>query len=322
MRRADVILNQRSGSSSQDEAAPRVIDRLRAGGFEPRVMIVRNGDELQDAVRSAAASDAELVIAGGGDGTISGVASVLTGLGKTLGILPLGTFNFFARRLNIPLDLEPALELLVTGHETSLEIGEVNGHVFLNNASIGLYPAVLQQREATYEQFGRSRPAAYLSTALVLLQPPGFLNLRITADGVPLSRRTPLLFVGANAAQMDAFASPGRECIEGRRLAAYITRPLGALGLSRLAIRAFFRGLYGAHELEVVCAHEVRVSMRPGRIRVAIDGEIRVLSTPLTFRWRPQPLRVIWGGPPATSSPGSAMEYTRLPRANGYLRQL
>ena len=308
MRRADVILNQRSGSSGRDEAVPRVIDRLRAGGFEPRVMVATSGDELRDAVRSAAAGDAEVVVAGGGDGTICGVASALTGSGKTLGILPLGTFNFFARRLSIPLDFEPALEVLVTGQGTSLDVGEVNGQLFLNNASIGLYPDVLQRREAAYQQFGRSRPAAYLSTALVLLQPPGFLNLRITADGVPLARRTPLLFVGANAAQLDTFAIPGRTCIEDRRLAAYITRPLGALGLSRLAVRAFLRGLYGAQELEVVCARELRVSMRPERIRVAIDGEIRVLSTPLTFRWRPEPLHVICGSTPATSASNAGQE--------------
>ena len=303
MRQAYVILNQRSGSSGQDDGvAPRVIDRLRASGFDASVLVVRSGAELHDAVRVAAEGDAELIVAGGGDGTICSVASALTGTGKVLGVLPLGTFNFFARRLNIPLELEPALEVLVSGKDASLHVGEVNGHVFLNNASIGLYPAVLQHRESTYRQLGRSRPAAYLSTALVLLQPPAFLNLRLTADGVPLSRRTPLLFVGANAAQLETFAIPGAGCIDRGRLAAYITRPLGALGLSRLAVRAFFRGLYGAQELEVVCAHELHVEMRPRRIRVAIDGEIRVLATPLTFRWRSQPLRVICGAPPELPS--------------------
>lgn len=305
MRRADVILNTGSGSSDHDDVGPRVTAVLRNAGFDPRVISVRAGEALHDAIHTAAAGDAELVVAGGGDGTISGIASALLDSGKTLGIVPLGTFNFFARRLNIPLDLEPALEVLARGNSAVLDIAEVNGQAFLNNASIGLYPAVLQQREAAYRKIGRSRAAAYLSTSKVLLQPAGILNLRLAADGMPIARRTPLLFVGANATQMGAFAIPGQDCIESGRFAAYITRPLKPIALVRLALRAVFRGLYGARELEVICARELHVSLRPPQIRVAIDGEVRVLSTPLTFCWRPQALRVITGPPAAVGESDS-----------------
>ncbi len=302
MRRIDVILNPRSGTASADGDAARVAELLRGRGFEPRMLLPRTGDELREALQTAAGGDAEIVVAGGGDGTIVSVAAALIDSGKTLGVLPRGTFNFFARRHNIPFELEPAIDLIASGSATPQDVGDVNGQLFLNNASIGLYPAVLQHRESTYRQIGRSRAVAYLSTALVLLQPPGLLNLRITADGAQVTRRTPLLFVGANPAQMETFAIPGRACIESGRLAAYITRPLGTIGLFRLALRAFFRGLYGAKELEVVCARELHVSLRRRRVRVAIDGEIRIVSTPLTFRWRAGALRVITGPPPESSA--------------------
>jgi diacylglycerol kinase family enzyme len=302
MRRVDVVLNRRSGASDKEDIAARVSEALRARGVEPQVRLARTAGDLMAGARAAALGDAEIVIAGGGDGTISAVAASIAGSGKVLGVLPLGTFNFFARRLHIPLELDAALDVIATATPAPLDVGDVNGHLFLNNASIGLYPAALERRETTYRRIGRRRVAAYLSTATVLLQPPALLNLRITADGRPLARRTPLLFISANAAQMETFAIPGRECIDSGRLAAYITRELAPRKLAGLAIRAFFRGLHGAPELEVICARELLVSLRRRRVRVAMDGEIRILTTPLTFRWRPGALRVLAGPPPADAT--------------------
>jgi diacylglycerol kinase family enzyme len=209
-------------------------------------------------------------------------------------VLPLGTFNYFAQRIGVPLDLDAALDLIATATTvTAMSVGEVNGRVFLNNSSIGLYPEVLKQREATYRTIGRSQAAAYLSVAFVLIQPPAFLNLQLTADGQPISRRTPLLFVGVNPLQMAEFGIPGYECLENSRLAMYLTRPMNAVGMARLALRGFFRGLHGASELEVLCARDVTVTLRRKRVRVAMDGEVARLHSPLRYRLRVDALRVI-----------------------------
>jgi diacylglycerol kinase family enzyme len=288
----DVILNSRSGTLDTHALAGTIEAFLAERGLMPRVHVTTSGAEVPFLARRAASGDADIVVAGGGDGTIATVAEHIAGTGKTFGILPLGTFNYFAKNLGIPLELDGALEVLVRGESASIDVGDVNGNLFLNNSSIGLYPAVLAQRESTYRRFGRSQVAAYLSVLLVLLQPPGLLNLTISADGHLLARRTPLLFIGANAFQMESFGIVARECLDRRCLTLYVTRPLGAFGLLRLAVRAFVRGLRGAQEFEAICANEIVVGMRRRRVRVAMDGEVRLLETPLRYRIRRGALHV------------------------------
>jgi diacylglycerol kinase family enzyme len=288
----DLILNSGSGTLDKRELFDTIARFFAERGITARIQIIQNGRELVAASERAAGGDAGIVVAGGGDGTIATVAHHLAGSNQALGVLPLGTFNYFAKNLGLPLELAAALEVIVEGMSSTVDVGEVNGRLFLNNSSIGLYPAVLARREATYRRFGRSQLAAYLSVARVLLEPPPFVNLAVTADGVRLSRRTPLLFIGANAHQMESFGIVGRECLEARRLTLYITRPLGPLALGRLAVRAFFRGLRGADEFEAICAAEILVGLRRSRVRVALDGEVRELATPLRYRMRRDALKV------------------------------
>ena len=255
--------------------------------------VVRTHTELVDAAARAAGGPSDVVVAAGGDGTIATVASGLLDTGKLMAVLPLGTFNYFAQRVGVPLELDGALDVIATGVPVPIPVGDVNGRVFLNNASIGLYPAVLRQRETAYQLVGRSQAAAYLSVAFALVQPPSLLNLQIAADDTPLKRRTPLLFVGVNRSQLATFGIPGGECLDGGALAVYITRPLGAVRLWGLALRGFLRGLHGAGELEVVCARQLQVTMRRRRVRVAMDGEVAKLRTPLRYRLRAGALRVL-----------------------------
>jgi diacylglycerol kinase family enzyme len=297
-RRVHVIINARSGTPGKETASDRVAEYLASRGIAARVDLVRTAEELAAATARAAESDANIVVAGGGDGTIAGVASAVVDTSKVLGVLPLGTFNYFAQRVGVPLDLDAALEVIAASPITkTMSVGEVNGRLFLNNSSIGLYPAVLKQRETTYRRIGRSQAAAYLSVAFVLIQPPGFLSLQLTADGTPLARRTPLLFVGVNPHQMATFGIPGYDCLERGQLAMYITRPLSAGQLGRLALRGFFRGLHGANELEVLCAREVSVTLRRKRVRVAMDGEVARLQSPLRYRLRANALPVLTAAP-------------------------
>jgi diacylglycerol kinase family enzyme len=285
-RSIEIILNSRSGTRDKHALVGTIESFLAERGLKPRVHVTRNGGEVPLLAQQAASGDADIVVAGGGDGTIATIAEHISGTGKAFGVLPLGTFNYFAKDLGIPLELDAALDVLARGAFASIDVGEVNGHLFLNNSSIGLYPAVLAQRENTYRRFGRSQLAAYLSVLLVLLRPPRFLNLRIRADGHLLACRTPLFFIGSNAFQMDSFGIVGRDCIDSRKLTLYLTRPLDAIGLIRLAVRGFLRGLRGAREFEAICAEEILVDMRRRRVRVAMDGEVRVLETPLRYRLR------------------------------------
>jgi diacylglycerol kinase family enzyme len=282
----EIILNSRSGTLDKHALVGTIESFLAERGLMPRVHVSKDGSEVPLLAQQAASGDADIVVAGGGDGTAATIAERISGTGKAFGILPLGTFNYFAKNLGIPLELDAALDVLARGAFAAIDVCEVNGHLFLNNSSIGLYPAVLAQRESTYRRFGRSQLVAYLSVLRVLLRPPRFLNLRISVDGHLLARRTPLLFISSNAFQMDSLGIVGRDCIDSRKLTLYLTRPLDAIGLIRLAVRGFLRGLRGAREFETICAEEILVGMRQRRVRVAMDGEVRVLETPLRYRRR------------------------------------
>jgi diacylglycerol kinase family enzyme len=291
-RRIDVIINARSGTPGKEQLVDRTRDLLASSGVEARVQLVRTFEELDAASARARDGDADLVVAGGGDGTIAHVAERLLDTPKVLGVLPLGTFNYFAQRLGVPLDVEGALQVLVTGRPDFISVGEVNGRVFLNNSSIGLYPSLLKKREQTYLRIGRSQMAAYLSAAGVLLQPPALMNLHLVADGVPLMRRTPLVFVAVNPQQLTAAGIAGSECLESGRLAVHVLRPLRAPQIWRVALRAMFRGLHDAPELEVVCARELVVTVRRRHVRIAMDGETLKLKLPLRYQLRVDALRV------------------------------
>jgi diacylglycerol kinase family enzyme len=300
--RAHVILNRRSGSWQEGTTA-RVVGAMTGAGWEVQVDEVQTGAGLGRAVDAAAAGPADVVVAGGGDGTITGVAARLLDTGKALGVLPLGTFNYFAQRLGVPVEVDAAVDVLMTGVAVTAGVGQVNDRVFLNNASIGLYPSLLKRREATYRWMGRSQLASYISAAVALLEPPALVKLHLRVDGEAVSTRTPLLFVGANASQLAAFEIPGSECLTQDRLAVCITRPISSLRLAGLALKAFARGLHGAPELEVVCGREAVVTLRRKRVRVAMDGEVVRLQTPLYFRYRPDALRVIVPRPEGEPGP-------------------
>jgi diacylglycerol kinase family enzyme len=290
---ADVVLNHGSGTLDKEALAGKISERLAAAGIDARIAITRTGADLRAACERAAASEARIVIAGGGDGTIATVAGHVVASGKSLGVLPLGTFNYFARTLGLPLEVDDALSVLTGSTTKCVDVGEVNGHIFLNNSSIGLYPAVLAKRESTYRRLGRSQLVAHLSVLLTLIEPPALVNLTVSADGRLLSRRTPLLFIGANAEQMESLGIVGGECVKNSKLTLYITRPLGAIAIGRLAVRLLFRQLRRTEDFEVICAGEIVIALRRRRVRVALDGEIRLMESPLRYRMLRGALRVI-----------------------------
>lgn len=288
----EVILNAGSGASEASELRRLVSEQFAARGVEARVRLVRGGRQLASAARGAAEGDAGCVVAAGGDGTINAVASALKGTGKSLGVLPVGTFNYFAKALRLPLDLEGAVGTIAAGHVAPVDVGEVNGRLFINNASIGLYPSIIRQREREYQRWGRRQLVAYAAVARTLFQGNPFMGVRLWTHGQELSARTPLIFVGANGYQIEEFDLPGGECVARGELAVYVARPAGWRGLLRLAVQALLKRLHGERSLHVICADEARVETRRRRIRVALDGEVVRLETPLLFKMRRAALKV------------------------------
>jgi diacylglycerol kinase family enzyme len=289
----DVILNAGSGGRRAKELHSLIAEAFRARGVEANILLAKSGKDLVALARRAREGPSEVVVAAGGDGTLNAVASELLGTGKSLGILPAGTFNYVARNLGIPLDIAEAVGTAAQRHTVDIDLAEVNGRIFFNNASIGLYPSIIRQREQEYRRWGRRQLVAYAAVARALFQRSPFMGVHISAAGEELPVRTPLVFVGNNRYQLEEFGLPGSECAGSGKLAIYVARPTGWTGLMLLAVQALLGRLHGERRLQLICTEKARVTTRRPRLPVALDGEVLLLETPLRFTTRLSALKVI-----------------------------
>ena len=198
---AVTIINE-GGGSAGDDAEDRVSAALDAAGIKSAIELVEGRRCAQRAAEIVTAG-ASLVIACGGDGTISAVAGALAGTETKLGVLPLGTLNHFARDLSIPFDLHEAAEIIAAGHERRVDVAELNGRPFVNNSAIGLYPQMVLNRDAQRRHLGRSKWLAVIVASARTLARFGHQRLRLTVNDRPAVADTPLLFVGNNDYQLE-----------------------------------------------------------------------------------------------------------------------
>ena len=145
------------------------------------IVTLRPGQNPTEAARAASAH-AAIVVAAGGDGTVSSVAAGGLDSPAALGILPLGTLNHFAKDLRLPLDLPEAVGVIAAAHIGTVDVGTVNDRVFINNSSIGVYPDIVQEREALRRQGHRKWPAMAIATLRVLRHYRG-MTVRIEVEG-------------------------------------------------------------------------------------------------------------------------------------------
>jgi diacylglycerol kinase family enzyme len=246
-----------------------------------------------------------VVVAAGGDGTINTVAQATLGSGCALGVLPQGTFNYFSRAHGIPDDTLAALQVLLAGRRKPVQVGLVGDQVFLVNASLGLYPRLLEDREDWKRHLGRSRLVAFWAGLATLLRGHRSLRLRIEAEGSTRELRTPTLFVGNNALQMEQLGFPEADAIRAGQMAVIALRPVGTLNMLGLLLRGALGQLGDAEELLHVATRQftVRAGRRMGtpvgrHIKVATDGEVRRMRLPLVFRLAPHTLDLLCPPPP------------------------
>ncbi|HEX8130203.1 MAG TPA: diacylglycerol kinase family protein [Pyrinomonadaceae bacterium] len=293
--RVEIILNASAGSGGQDAARAALAEIFAAeGDMDAHVSLAESGAEIVELARRAASdADVRIVVAGGGDGTVNAVAAELVGTDKVLGVLPLGTLNHFAKDLRIPLDLEGAARNIVEGEAISVDVGEVNGRIFINNSSLGLYPSIVRHREQQQERLGRGKWFAALWATVEVFRRYPLFSVRLSVDGQDFRRRTPFVFIGNNEYQMDAFNLGARSCLDAGHLSLHLTRDIGRWGLVRLAVRALFGRLRESKDFDALCAREVWIDTRRTRLRVATDGEVSIMRSPLHYAVRPGSLRVI-----------------------------
>jgi diacylglycerol kinase family enzyme len=247
-----------------------------------------------------------VVVAAGGDGTINAVAQVVLTSGRPFGVLPQGTFNYFSRTHGIPLDTAEATRALLDASVRPVQVGLLNDRVFLVNASLGMYPQLLEEREAYKQQFGRRRLVAVWAGVVTLLRAYRPLRLRLEHAGEVRVMRTATVVVGNNPLQLQQLGLPEARAVQQGQLAAIAVRPVGPLAMVGLLLRGAL-GRLGDADHVVNFAFD-RLTVRPygwRRLKVALDGEVAWLDTPLVFQVAPYPLPLLV---PARGSPASLAE--------------
>lgn len=286
-----VLLNAASGKAGSTTEED-LITLFRAEGIDARVVTLTHGRNPADAARAAIART-PVVVAAGGDGTVSGVAGAVAGTSTVLGVLPLGTLNHFAKDLHIPLELDKAVATIAGGRVASVDVAQVNDRVFVNNSSIGVYPNIIEAREALRREGHRKWPAMGLAMVKMLRHYRGMV-VRITVEGQESVWQTPFVFVGNNEYTIEGFQLGGRTTIDDGRLWMYLTPRVHARQLPMLLVRALLGRPSAAETFEIVAASEQRVeAVHNRRIRVAVDGEVIWMTTPLHYRSWPGALRVL-----------------------------
>lgn len=292
VKRITVVINASAGAGDRAAVAEKLAATLQSAGVDANLVLARSGDAVRSAAREATLGRFDVVVAGGGDGTISTVAAALVGTDIALGVLPLGTLNHFAKDLGVSLDMDVALRDVIAGHTVQVDVGEVNGHYFLNNSSIGIYPRIVRDREQL-QRSGQRKWVAFIGAVIPILRRHSFMLVRVSADGKDRLRRTPFVFVGNNEYQMEGFNMGTRGCLNAGCLSVYSVRHERRWGLLRLAVRALFGRLRPSGDFDAFCTSAVRIESLHRHMHVALDGEVVRMDAPLNYRVRAGALRVI-----------------------------
>jgi YegS/Rv2252/BmrU family lipid kinase len=292
-RRITALLNARSGTGHDAALGETVRELLSRDGAEVEVHAIEDGTSIERAIAAAKSARPDVLVAGGGDGTVSAVAAALIDSDIVLGVLPLGTLNHFAKDLGVPLVLEEAAQVIVAGRTRRIDVGEVNGRVFVNNSSLGLYPEIVHDRERQQRRLGRGKWPALAWASWAALRRYAFLHVGLRIDGSERSLRTPFVFVGNNEYQMEGFSIGGRSGkLDDGLLSIYLAHRPGRLRLLALALRALVGRLSQARDFETLHATDFVIESRHRQLRVATDGESTRMPTPLRYRIRPASLQV------------------------------
>lgn len=308
------VINGAAGSEGADGKRAVVEAALQGAGRKGDLLFCAP-HELARVAREAASkakASGTAVVAVGGDGTLNTVAQAAHAAGCPMGVVPQGTFNYFARTHGIPADPAQAAQQLLTWSPWPVQVAAINDRVFLVNASLGLYPDLLEDREAYKARFGRSRWVALLAACITLLRAQRRLSLHIELGTSARDVQALTLFVGNNRLQLQQLGvapEPSLDCSPADgRITAVMLRPIGTLSMLRLMLHGAMGTLGEAQSVERFEFEHmvVKPARLPGRrdVKVAFDGEVTRLRPPLDFRVLAQPLQLIMPEPYTKGLPG------------------
>jgi len=291
-----LVLNAASSTGGTDDCK-KAIEAAFAGLNRPLTFFIPglHEDIAATCMRAAKAAsrNAGCLAVAGGDGSVNAAAAAAREHGVPLGIVATGTFNYFARLYGIPPEITDAVRVIAAGATQMVDVGEVNGRVFLNNASFGLYTRIIHSRERHKARFGRFRLVAMLSSLGELLRGQKPFSVRIASDEGISVERTSMVSVVNNPLQLEALEPDTRACVQAGSLGVLLLKPTRLRDRLRMLLRTALKDLEQDHRLLTFCTTEFEVESRRSSIELVIDGEITHARTPLLFRAAPNALQLL-----------------------------
>ena len=297
------VINAASGAIDTDAKRAVIESALAERGRKGELRVCKPDELLQVAAQAAATAVAthSAVIAVGGDGSLNAIAQAAHAAGCPMGVIPYGTFNYFARTHGIPTHPAAAARMLLDARPLPVQVAAINDRVFLVNASLGLYPDLLQDREAYKARFGRSRWVAFVAACATLLRAQRRLRLHIDMGNTVRVLQTLTLFVGNNRLQLQQFGADPADTVPGTpghgSMAALILRPIGTLAMVKLMLHGAMGKLGEAAGVDSFEFQHmvVKPTLVPGRkdVVVAFDGEVARMRAPIDFRVLDKPLYLL-----------------------------
>lgn len=300
MNNVHLIANLKSGKGAGAQL-PEIAENIcKELGFNLVNHDTSNHNDFENIITQAvqkAQSDQGIVIAAGGDGTIRAVAEKVQGSNLRFGVVACGTFNFFARTHKLPEELEEAFRVALQGDPQPVRLGEVNGHTFLINASLGLYAKAIRDREKRTSRWGRNRIVVIISTIVSLVQGHRLLEVSLSADNEEGGEKqahkikTPMIFVGNNALQLRDLSMDVAHCMKRDLLAIVLMKPLKWWETLRVIFRGFSSTIDNDEGLVSFCVEDLSIETHRKRTSwVALDGEMFRLQSPLQIKSLPDAL--------------------------------
>lgn len=293
-----VLINRRAGKHDAT-SVQLVTETFGAAGVDADIRVT-DGSSMAREAADAVTHGSQVIVAAGGDGTVGAVASALVGTDAALGVLPLGTLNHFAKDVGIPTDPGEAARVIAAGRTTLVDVGDLNGRPFVNNASVGMYARLIAER-AAMQRLGRGKWIAHGLAALRVWR--RYRRLRVdvrSAKGegrreweVGRTVATPFVFVGNNEYQLSGLELGGRKTLTGGRLHVCMAPGMSRGGVAKMIIAAVFGNVYTMERFESFLTPAVAIDAGNRPLEASIDGEVVTLDSPLTCRIVPRALRVI-----------------------------
>lgn len=281
-----LFLNRNSGVKSEDEEliAAALAAKLEVVELSPEIDCLRE-------VRDRLARGIRLIIAAGGDGTVNHVVQGLIHADATLAVIPTGTYNHFAKDLEIPLAWAGALEVALHGETKAVDVAHVNDRFFVNNLSLGLYPEMVERREAHGRDYPRWKARIYAFYGA--LRKYRHVTLAVESEGRHELIRTHVFMVSNNSYDLERFGvEASRETLTGGKLSVYWLPHTSRLRLTRYIARYLAGRVRTIPGFRSFRARSLHVQSTHAHVRVGIDGELFTLDAPLQVSIAPQSLHV------------------------------